>query len=310
MCQSRSSRRGTTVYPERSGLNQGGGYGVVMRIRLLLALGWVLVASCSDGTLSGNTGGAGGTTDGATPEGETVSVVSVFDGDSMLVEITAGEREVRLAGVNAPETGECFAAEAEQRLVELAGDEVTLVSVPGEDDEDQFGRLLRDVWAGGVWLNRTFAAEGTAMVLHTSRVGQEELSAAGDSAWEDRLGMWGTTCGPAPEGVEIADIVFDPPGADDEVSNDEYVVVENTTAGPIDVSGWIVRDESSIHRYVFEDGAVLDPGTPVIIRSGCGDGTPTDRHWCADGSVWSNGGDTVLLQTPTGTVVARRAYPG
>ncbi len=237
-------------------------------------------------------------------------MVSVFDGDSMLVETAAGEREVRLAGVNAPETGECFAAEAEQRLVELAGDEVTLVIVPGEDDEDQFGRLLRDVWAGGVWLNRIAVAEGAAMVLHTGRVGQEELSAAGDSAWEDRLGMWGTTCGPAPEGVEIADIGFDPAGPDDEVPNDEYVVIENSRAEPIDVSGWIVRDESSTHRYVFEDGAVLDPGTPVTIRSGCGEGTPTDRHWCADDPVWSNGGDTVLVQTPTGTVVARLAYPG
>lgn len=279
-----------------------------MGLRLLLALGWVLIVSCSDG--AENTEGAGGTADGDSPAGEAVSVISVFDGDSMLVETADGDREVRMAGVNAPESGECFATEAEQRLVELTGDEVTLVTVPGENDEDQFGRLLRDVWAGGAWLNRVAVAEGTAMVLHTGRVGQEELSAAGDSAWEHRLGMWGTTCGPAPEDVEIIDIVFDPPGPDDEVLNDEYVVIDNATADPIDVSGWIVRDESSTHRYVFEDGAVLDPGSPMTIRSGCGQGASTDRHWCAGGSVWSNGGDTVLVQTPAGTVVARLAYPG
>ncbi|MDQ3783176.1 MAG: thermonuclease family protein, partial [Actinomycetota bacterium] len=182
-----------------------------MRPRLLLALGWVLVVSCSDGTATGNTDGAGGSADGDTPDGEAARVIAVFDGDSMLVETAGGEREVRLAGVNAPETGECFAAEATQRLIELAGGEVTLVTVPGEDNEDQFGRLLRDVWAGGVWLNGVAVEEGTAMVLYTGRVGQEELSAAGDRAWANRLGMWGITCGPAPVGIEIADLVFDPP---------------------------------------------------------------------------------------------------
>lgn len=288
--------------------------------RLLIVLCCVLIAACSGGVEVGSattttpdapTGPPAGTSGGTPPPGETVRVVTVFDGDSILVETVTGEREVRLAGINAPETDECFGAEAEQWMVERAGEEVTLVTIPDEDDEDQFGRLLRDVWAGEVWLNRAAAAEGYAMTLHTGRFGEEELVVAGDAAWEDRLGMWAVdACGPAPEGVVVTEFVFDPPGPDDDVPNDEYVVIENITGEPVDVSGWVLRDESSQHRYRFEDGAVLQPGVPVTVRSGCGDSTPTDRHWCADGPVWSNQGDTVLLQTAGGTVVARVPYTG
>ena len=237
-------------------------------------------------------------------------MVTVFDGDSMLVDTGSGEVEVRLAGVNAPERDECFGAEAEQWLTEASGSEVTLVGVAGEDDADQFGRSLRDVWVGDRWLNREAVAEGFAMVIHTGRAGQDELLAATDAAWEDGAGMWAVdVCGSFDDGVVISELEWDPPGPDDDDPTAEYVVIENTAGQPIDIAGWVLRDESTQNRFVFAEAEILEPGATITVYSGCGDDQGPGRFWCADSAVWSNGGDTALLQTAEGTVVDRIPYP-
>ncbi|MET0831997.1 MAG: lamin tail domain-containing protein [Acidimicrobiia bacterium] len=265
----------------------------------------VVIAGCS---VSG--GGAAATAGGSAPPGATVTVVTVFDGDSMLVDTGTGEREVRLAGVNAPEQDECSGAEAHRWMTDAAGDEVTLVPVGNESDTDDFDRLLRDVWVGTRWLNLEAVADGHAMVIHTGRDGQDDLLAAGDTAWEGRLGMWGASvCGPAPDGVEISDLVADPEGPDDRSPAGEYVTVENRGDGTVPIGGWVVRDESTANRYEFREDEVLEPGTTITVFSGCGDEAPDERFWCAQSPVWSNGGDTALLLTAEGTVVDRLVYP-
>jgi hypothetical protein len=69
----------------------------------------------------------------------------------------------------------------------------------------------------------------------------------------------------------------------------------------------VLRDESSVHRYLFPDGFTLGPGARVTVRSGWGDDDGDTLHWGA-GSVWSNDGDTVLLLDAAGNVVDRRRY--
>jgi micrococcal nuclease len=76
------------------------------------------------------------------------------------------------------------------------------------------------------------------------------------------------------------------------------------------MSGWILRDESSKHRFRFPDSFTMEPGAAVRIRSGCGTSDASDLYWCADDAVWSNGGDSVILQTSGGTVVDRWKYEG
>src|SRR5690606_39787142 len=53
--------------------------------------------------------------------GEKHSVVSVIDGDTIVVESDDQEERVRLIGVNAPEAGECLAEEATRAPEELTG---------------------------------------------------------------------------------------------------------------------------------------------------------------------------------------------
>lgn len=95
---------------------------------------------------------------------EKAIVSRVIDGDT--IELADG-RVIRYIGIDTPETMhpekgvECFGPEATERNRELVeGKEIELV---GElEDQDQFGRYLRYVYAEGVFVNAELISEGYA----------------------------------------------------------------------------------------------------------------------------------------------------
>ena len=235
--------------------------------------------------------------------GEAGTVVAVVDGDSLRIDFDGrGPAELRLAGINAPEAGECWADESRAALERIAGERV---SVHG-DERDRFGRRLGTVFAGSIDVNLEMIRQGHAIALTE---GGESAIAAEEVAVAARSGLWSpVACGPGTRiDVTVSEIVFDPPGPDAEDLDREYVVVTNQ--GPAaDLTGWTLRDESSAHRFRFPDGFRLEAGATVVVRTGCGDDTPEELHWCADGPIWNNAGDMALLLDPAGTVVDRRRY--
>lgn len=119
-----------------------------MRIILILIL---LLAAC--------------TRDPAAPtgeiQGETAQVTRIIDGDTIDVRIDGVGYRVRYIGVNTPERDEaCYndASNANAALVE--GKTVTLVK--DVSDTDQFGRLLRYVYVGNMFVNETLVRDGWA----------------------------------------------------------------------------------------------------------------------------------------------------
>jgi micrococcal nuclease len=244
-------------------------------------------------------------------------VSQVIDGDTLRVAGPGPEDVVRLVGINAPGHGECWASEATAALAELVG--VGPVRLERDvSDRDRYGRLLRYVItpdgedAGGLLIDgghaiaRAYPPDTSRDAAYRER--QRVAREAGRGAWaRDACGA-----GPAsridPDGIGI-EVHPDAAGDDSQNLNDEWVRFTNLTADPLDLEGWMVRDESSSHRYRF-DALVLAPGAPVTLRSGCGADTVTDRYWCVSGSaVWNNAGDTVFLLDPTGNVVAELGYP-
>lgn len=291
-----------------------------MHPRLQLVTTALLVAACAGGSTSSSPPGSEppptaqtGRTEvkGTMPSGEVLPVVAVFDGDSIAVEREGARVQVRLAGINAPESDECHGDASQDMLAALVGTgPVTLVEVADQDDVDQFGRLLRNVWIDGAWLNEVMVQRGGALALQTGAPDEKALIEAAEDAWQSGLGMWSeTACGGFPPGVVITDIRYDPPGRDRDNTDEEFVLIANEGDAPVEMSRWIVRDESSQHRYRFP-ALTLEPGDGVRLRTGCGTDNGRDLYWCAGDAVWSNGGDTVLLQTADGTVVARLSYAG
>ncbi len=97
---------------------------------------------------------------------ESARLVRVIDGDTIDVELGGLIRRVRYIGINAPEREQPFyaeATEANRRLVEGK----PLLLVRDVSETDRYGRLLRYVIAGKVFVNLALVREGYAQV-HTA----------------------------------------------------------------------------------------------------------------------------------------------
>ncbi len=259
----------------------------------------LLAAACA-----GPTGERSGS---APPGGEIGSLVRAVDGDSMDVLIDGDVREVRLIGINAPESDECFGSESRDALIAATRGK-DMILTPGPDDTDRYGRLLRYVTVDGDDVNERMLATGSAITLQTDHPLADEYLDIGNAAADEKLGLWAAdACGPPqPTDIAIIDVSYDPPGPDGERLNDEFVAIVNEGADPVDLHDWVLRDESSQNRYRYR--SVVEPGGTLTVKSGCGTDRTDIVFWCADLPVWSNGGDTAILQDPSGNVVDRWSY--
>jgi len=273
----------------------------MLRRSIAIALVVVLAtAACTD---------SGASTDG--PKGTAATVVYVFDGDSMEVDVDGRTEEVRLLGINAPEGDECFGDEARGALIDLIAERDLVLAKGSGDDIDQYGRLLRYVYVDDESVNGRMLAEGNAVTLQGDHPYNDEFVEIGNLAAGAMFGMWAPdACGPAPPpGATITSVEHDPPGPDDAHLNDEYVTISNEATKPLNLAGWTLRDESSRNRYSFR-GLNLNPGQNVTVRTGCGEDRNDTVYWCSERSIWSNDGDTVILQDRHGNVADRWTYAG
>jgi micrococcal nuclease len=74
------------------------------------------------------------------------------------------------------------------------------------------------------------------------------------------------------------------------------------------MQGWVLKDESSRHRFFFPDGFILEPQTTVRVRTGCGRDTDQPLYWCNGSAVWNNAGDTAFLLDPSGNITSFYEY--
>jgi len=108
-------------------------------------------------------------------------------------------------------------------------------------------------------------------------------------------------------GVDLAvdELVADPENGDP--VQDEYVSFVNQGAETVDLDGYVVSDEVD-NSYAFS-GIAVDPGATVTLYTGTGTDTDDTVYWGRTGSaVWNNGGDTVFLEDPDGTLVIEYPY--
>ena len=98
----------------------------------------------------------------AAPQDRAAGPPRAFDGDTL----SLGDRRIlRLAGVDAPESGRPFAEQARavaQTALELAAPSESVVL---QDGQDRYGRLLGDVGQGDAALSRRLLGRGLAWTL-------------------------------------------------------------------------------------------------------------------------------------------------
>lgn len=247
-------------------------------------------------------------TTGASTTAPGIEVLEIFDGDTLLVRLEGREEEVRLLGINAPERDECFGDEAREALAgHLAAGPLRLDT---QEERDQFGRLLAYAYAGDDLLNLSLVADGFALALQDDHPMSVEFLRADERAFTGGLGLWaGDACGtPSSAPITLLDVEYNPAGPDEDDLNGEWALLGNLADQDADLTGWMLRDESSQNRYTFPAGTLLAPGQQVRVHTGCGRDSATGLHWCSAGPVWNNGGDTALLLDPAGNVAGRLRY--
>jgi micrococcal nuclease len=122
----------------------------------------------------------------------------VVDGDTIVVAI-GGSRgtKVRLIGIDTPERDRCMYRTATERMRALVGGRRVRL-VRDVSNVDRYGRLLRYVYVGDVFVNAAMVADGFAVTLtippdvaHAS-----EFVSLQRRAREARRGLWAGGCAP------------------------------------------------------------------------------------------------------------------
>lgn len=157
---------------------------------------------CSKATSPGGNGAPG------IPEQRTIQaeVIRAVDGDTLNVRViaTGGEIDVRLIGIDTPETHrpgtpiECGGPKASASMHRLAdGRRLTLVTDPTQDRFDRYGRLLAYAMRGSIDLNRVQIRRGWAEVYVYNNPFERVRTYRGtekDARSRD-VGVWGRCSG-------------------------------------------------------------------------------------------------------------------
>jgi competence protein ComEC len=107
--------------------------------------------------------------------------------------------------------------------------------------------------------------------------------------------------------LALKSVNADAEGSDRDNLNDEFIVLENTGDGSLDLSGWTVSDEAGA-TYTIPDGTTLAAGATLTIHSGSGTDTEADLYWGSSSPIWNNAGDTVIVSDENDATVLREAY--
>jgi len=131
-------------------------------------------------------------------------VTRVVDGDTIVVRITGREENVRLLGIDSPETHkpdtpvECYGPEASNRLAALLPEGTVVRLVRDIEARDRYGRLLAYVYRDndGLFIDLTMVAEGFAgtLAIPPNLAHRAEFDAAVAAAQSARRGLW-QACG-------------------------------------------------------------------------------------------------------------------
>lgn len=117
-----------------------------------------------------------------------LSVVSVIDGDTLIVADGTGKVTVRLAEIDAPERTQPYSQVSRRGLIALcqSAREVRLAPV----DTDRYGRTVAHVWCGGVHVNWRQVEDGLAWCFTKYLKTPATCLPLEQRAREERRGLW------------------------------------------------------------------------------------------------------------------------
>lgn len=251
--------------------------------------------------------------------GTQVLISHVIDGDT--IQLSTGE-EVRLIGINAPEKGEKCYEESKEFLEDfISGKEITLKK--DVEDKDQYGRLLRYVYAdehnvnyGMIYLGYAHKYEYGLNTRYSSWYEEAENKA------KEMCGCIWQPCSGISENIPnyitdqcftVSSFNFNAAGDDNYNLNDEYVTLKNNCDYEINMDEWTIKDETASHIYSFSEFNLAGESS-FTLYTGEGVSTNSRLYWGRTSgdyaAIWNNGGDTLYLRDKQGDLVLSKSYEG
>jgi endonuclease YncB( thermonuclease family) len=261
------------------------------------------------------------TTEVTLPPAEEVergTVDGVVNGDTLQAVVGGQRIEIGLIGVAAPDAEDCYGAESRNALSAMVAGQTVLLGA-GETDVDASGRALRYVIIESnppVLVNAELVSQGAVIPLHSGHAQESDFLARGDRAYASGKGLWGTfVCGQTNDGaspdrpqLRISEVNLAPQGAGELDLTEESIQIVNQSYTAVDLSGWLVRNETGERYLALPQGTAIAAGGSLRIVTGCGNDSGEALYWCSETPVWSTSSDTVLLRDQLGNVVDRKPY--
>ena len=86
----------------------------------------------------------------------------------------------------------------------------------------------------------------------------------------------------------------------------EVVLIENTLANPVDLSGWSLRDDQK-NTFNFPH-YLLGSGQTLSVWSRTGVDTTSNLYWNLEAEVWNDGHDCAYLRDSNGKLQSYVCY--
>ena len=227
-------------------------------------------------------------------------VIEVIDGDTLVL---SNNEHVRLIGINTPESERYFYGEAKEVLKLLVLNKNVRLK-KDVDDRDAYGRLLRYVYIGNLFVNLEMVKRGFANVFtfppnvkYTDKFIEAEREAR-----TNEIGLWEKSNS---SNIEI-NINCDAEGDDRINLNGEYVIFKNNNNFDINLGGWTVKDLST---NIYDFGKIIfKSGSELILFSGNGKDSENKLYWNSIKPIWNNDHDTLYLRDSDGLIVQLYNY--
>ena len=227
-------------------------------------------------------------------------VIEVIDGDTIVL---SNNEHVRLIGINTPESERYFYGEAKEVLKLLVLNKNVRLE-KDVDDRDTYGRLLRYVYIGNLFVNLEMVKRGFANVFTfppNIKYTDKFIEAEREARTND-IGLWEKSNS---SNIEI-NINCDAEGDDRINLNGEYVIFKNNNNFDINFGGWTVKDLST---NIYDFGKIIfKSDSNLILFSGKGSDSENKLYWNSTKPIWNNDHDTLYLRDADGLIVQLYNY--